>query len=140
MQINGLNSYTTQISPSKHTHHTTLTIPDTNDLQDSVSISELGKRISMNRTHKSARLTGGSSQVQSVAELMSKSLARVESTLEKMHELTKKASNTDLTELDRINMQIEYEELRETYAHQFDEETGEEISGCWVTGKKMAGI
>ena len=70
----------------------------------------------MNRTHKAGRLTGGSSQVQSVAELMSKSLARVESTLERMHELTKKASNTDLTELDRINMQIEYEELRETLA------------------------
>lgn len=194
MQISGLTSYTAQqLSPSQRTHHTTIAMPNTNDLQDSVSISELGKRISMNRTHKAGRLTGGSSQVQSVAELMSKSLARVESTLEKMHELTKKASNTDLTELDRINMQIEYEELRETlagasakmneglaqisgqkvdkpytnltntspdgskllerardrlmrgedwdvaeaYAHQYDEETGEEISGYWVTGEKM---
>ena len=194
MQISGLTSYTAQqLSTSQRTHHTTIAMPNTNDLQDSVSISELGKRISMNRTHKAGRLTGGSSQVQSVAELMSKSLARVESTLEKMHELTKKASNTDLTELDRINMQIEYEELRETlagasakmneglaqisgqkvdkpytnltntspdgskllerardrlmrgedwdvaeaYAHQYDEETGEEISGYWVTGKKM---
>ena len=124
---------------------------------------------------------------------MSKSLSKVESTLEKMQELVKKASNTDLTALDRINMQIEYEELRETlagasakmneglaqisgqkvdkpytnltnaspdgtkvlerardrlmrgedwdvaeaYGIKYDEETGEEISGYWVTGKKM---
>ena len=178
---------------SQRTHHTSITIPNTNDLQDSVSISELGKRINMTRTHKSNRLTGGSSQVQDVAELMSKSLSKVESTLEKMHELVKKVSNTDLTALDRINMQIEYEELRESlagaslkmneglaqisgqkvdkpytnltnespdgtkvlerardrlmrgedwnvaeaYGIKYDEETGEEISGYWVTDEKM---
>ena len=116
MQINGLTSYTAQMPNLQRTHHTSITIPNTNDLQDSVSISELGKRINMTRTHKSNRLTGGSSQVQDVAELMSKSLSKVESTLEKMHELVKKASNTDLTALDRINMQIEYEELRESLA------------------------
>ena len=193
MQINGLTSYTAQMPNLQHTHHTSITIPNTNDLQDSVSISELGKRIAMNRTHKSNRLTGGSSQVQDVAELISKSLSKVESTLEKMHELVKKASNTDLTALDRINMQIEYEELRESlagaslkmneglaqisgqkvdkpytnltnespdgtkvlerardrlmrgedwnvaeaYGIKYDEETGEEISGYWVTGEKM---
>ena len=97
MQINGLTSYTAQMPNLQRTHHTSITIPNTNDLQDSVSISELGKRINMTRTHKSNRLTGGSSQVQDVAELMSKSLSKVESTLEKMHELVKKASNTDLT-------------------------------------------
>ena len=116
MQINGLTGYTAQMPNLQRTHHTSITIPNTNDLQDSVSISELGKRINMTRTHKSNRLTGGSSQVQDVAELMSKSLSKVESTLEKMHELVKKASNTDLTALDRINMQIEYEELRESLA------------------------
>lgn len=116
MQINGLTSYTAQMPNLQRTHHTSITIPNTNDLQDSVSISELGKRINMTRTHKSNRLTGGSSQVQDVAELMSKSLSKVESTLEKMHELVKKASNTDITALDRINMQIEYEELRESLA------------------------
>ena len=193
MQINGLTSYTAQMPNLQRTHHTSITIPNTNDLQDSVSISELGKRINMTRTHKSNRLTGGSSQVQDVAELMSKSLSKVESTLEKMHELVKKASNTDLTALDRINMQIEYEELRESlagaslkmneglanisgqkvdkpntklmnespdgtkvlerardrlmrgedwnvaeaYGIKYDEETGEEISGYWVTGEKM---
>ena len=193
MQINGLTSYTVQMPNLQRTHHTSITIPNTNDLQDSVSISELGKRINMTRTHKSNRLTGGSSQVQDVAELMSKSLSKVESTLEKMHELVKKASNTDLTALDRINMQIEYEELRESlagaslkmneglaqisgqkvdkpytnltnespdgtkvlerardrlmrgedwnvaeaYGIKYDEETGEEISGYWVTGEKM---
>ncbi len=193
MHINGLTSYTAQMPHLQRTHHTSITIPTPNDLQDSVSISELGKRLTMNRTHKSNRLTGGSSQVQDVAELMSKSLSKVESTLEKMYELVKKASNTDLTALDRINMQIEYEELRESlagaslkmneglaqisgqkvdkpytnltnespdgtkvlerardrlmrgeewnvaeaYGIKYDDETGEEISGYWVTGEKM---
>ena len=55
MQINGLTSYTINAAASSRTNHMTLNapkMPGNNDLQDSV-----GKRISMNRTHKAGRLT-----------------------------------------------------------------------------------
>lgn len=193
MRIDGITNYALQTASTQKPQHISVEMPNTNDLRDSVSISELGKRLTMNRTKRTNRLTGGNSEVQSVAELMSKSLANVESTLERMQELTQKAANDDLTALDRINMQIEFEELREklsgasakmneefakisgqkvdkpytnllnespdgtkllerarkrllrgedwdvaeAYAYRFDEETGEEIQGVWVTGKSM---
>ena len=193
MRIDGITNYALQTASTQKPQHISVEMPNTNDLRDSVSISELGKRLTMNRTKRTNRLTGGNSEVQSVAELMSKSLANVESTLERMQELTQKAANDDLTALDRINMQIEFEELREklsgasskmneefarisgqkvdkpytnllnespdgtkllerarerllrgedwdvaeAYAYRFDEETGEEIQGVWVTGKTM---
>lgn len=62
------------------------------------------------------KLTGGASVVQHAASLMSKSLSEFESTIKKMNELTEKASKENLTALDRINMQIEFENLRENLA------------------------
>lgn len=92
-------------------------------------MSELGKRLSMRKTDKAGRLTGGNQQVQKIAELMSKSLSNVESTLEKMQELTRKASADNLTARDRL-MRGEDWDVAEAYQRAFDEKTGMEYQGA----------
>lgn len=113
MQIHNITNYTTRITSQTSPEHIQPLQPARNDSQDTIAISELGRRLSIRKSHK---LTGGPSNVSEVASLMSKSLAKFDQTLTKMSELTRKASQDKLTALDRINMQIEYEELREELA------------------------
>ena len=113
MQINGITNFTTGITSITQTQNLTSS-QNQNDLRDSVSISELGQRLST--IGGSRKLSGGTSDIKAAASLMSKTLSDFEKTLTKMDELTKKASKDNLTALERIDMQIEFEELREDLA------------------------
>ena len=113
MQIQSLTNYTANILSKKYNAQNPITQTNKNDFQDSVSISELGQRLSINKGRK---ISGGTSDIKEAASLMSKTLSGFEKTLEEMNELTKKASKNNLTALERIDMQIKFEELRENLA------------------------
>jgi len=82
-------------------------------LSDTLNISDIGKRLSLgvdkapnlNETQKA----GISTPFQL---LVDKYMAQAEEILTRMHELATTAQDEKLSDLDRINMQIEFEELR----------------------------
>jgi hypothetical protein len=82
---------------------------------DILNLSEMGKRLSFSRTESILELRGNPqiSESDPVISLMEDSILEIEEILEKMYALaTKAATDGSLSDLDRINMQIEMEDLR----------------------------
>ena len=80
---------------------------------DIIDISEIGKRLSFRSDNVSLldrnRAAGAKDPI---LQLMDKSMSEVESVLEQMKELAEAALNPNLDITDRLNMQIQMEELR----------------------------
>jgi hypothetical protein len=116
MQINGMREFLSQFTPrldqlgGKSGGANPFVIRPEKDFLD---ISEIGKRLSFN-TEKASLLdrTRKANNSDPILSLMDKSMSEVEAILERMHELATKAADDNLSMLDRINMQIEMEDLR----------------------------
>lgn len=118
MQINGFKEFSLQIDTlksykdsDKRNNISVQNYQTQNKNFDTASISELGKRLNIRSTQKTdkSNLTGKAGEV---ANLMSKSLSKFQEIFEKMYDLTQKASQDNLTSIERINSQIEMENLR----------------------------
>jgi hypothetical protein len=120
MQINGVKEFLSRfITPPKTVAgglaSPLLPVPSQQkNAFDILNLSDIGKRLSF-KTEKAPLLEGTRKTNNSdpILSLMDKSMTEVEEILAKMHALAVSArDDKNLSDLDRINMQIEMEELR----------------------------
>lgn len=114
MQINGMREFLSQFTPrldqlgAKNTGNPFMIGPK----NDSLDISEMGKRLSFRSEDVGLVKTNANTGGDPVLKLVNQGMTRMEEVLEKMKALTVAAQDVDLTELERIEMQIEMEALK----------------------------
>jgi hypothetical protein len=119
MQINGVNEFFSRIASlngSGGVRGNSFLLglaPQGQAAHDSLFLSDIGKRLSFN-TEKAPLLGGNekASSIDPVLNLAKKSMTRVKDIMEQMHALAVAAQDESLTDLDRVNMQIQFEDLR----------------------------
>ena len=119
MQINGVNEFFSRIASLNgsadvrgNSFSPTL-IPQGKAAHDSLLLSDVGKKLSLNVNK--APLLNEKQKIDISDPLLrrvDKSMAQVEDILEEMHKLATAAQDKKLTDLERVDMQIEFEELR----------------------------
>lgn len=125
MQIDGMREFFSKIAPSAgpaaaqgkfFLSVVPAPTPQARPIHDSLSLSELGKRLSLNRGESSSLLEGRKADsvdsLPSWAQPMDKVLSQTIDILERMRKLAVAAQDKKLTDLERIEMQIEIEDLR----------------------------
>jgi len=121
MQINGLNEFFSRIASLNGAGAGRLNsflpalIPQGQAGHDTLFLSDIGKRLSFN-VNKAPLLDGKQKTdriTDPLLQLVDRNMARVEGILKEMHELAIAAQDTKLSDLERLNMQVEFEELRE---------------------------
>ncbi|MCL2010416.1 MAG: hypothetical protein FWG71_07705 [Synergistaceae bacterium] len=116
MQINGVNEFFSRIASLngsagvRGNSFSPALIPQGKAAHDSLLLSDVGKKLSLDVNK--APLLSGSRVNDPVLIATEKYLSEAETILTRMHELATAAQDGKLTGLDRINMQIEMEELR----------------------------
>jgi hypothetical protein len=123
MQINGVNEFLSRISSLTGAGgargNAFLPGPAGQGGHDTLFLSDIGKRLSFG-VDKAPLLdaTRKTNKSDPILSLMDKSMSAVEEILGKMHELAVKArDDKSLSDLDRINMQIQMEDLRTELAN-----------------------
>lgn len=141
MQVNGLTGFFSRIASVGHTGVTAWERPKFSALTDrssadTVSFSDIGKRLSFHHSENLLTNTGKTGPANAVLALMDRSMSEVESILDEMTSLAESAGKEGLSDLDRINRQIEMEELRsrlysasKAMAHNLAKMSGQETSG-----------
>lgn len=125
MQIDGMREFFSKIAPSAgpaaaqgkfFLSVVPAPTPQARPIHDSLSLSELGKRLSLNRGESSSLLEGrkadSADSLPSWAQPMDKALSQTIDILERMRKLAVAAQDKKPTDLERIEMQIEIEDLR----------------------------
>lgn len=141
MQVNGLAGFFSRIASLGRTGTAAWERPTFNALTDqnnvdTVSFSAIGKRLSFHHSETLLAKGGTTGPANTVLALMDKSMSEMESILNKMVSLAEGAEKEGLSDLDRINRQIEMEELRsrlysasKSMAHDLAKMSGQETSG-----------
>lgn len=140
-QVNGLTGFFSRIASWGHTGATAWGRPKFNALTarsdaDTVSFSGNGKRLSLSQSEKLSANSEKTGTASTVLALMDKSMSEVESILDEMTSLAKSAGKEGLSDLERINKQIEMEALRSrlysasrSMSHHLAEMSGQRTSG-----------
>ena len=140
-QVNGLTGFFSRISSLGHTGATAWGRPKFDALAtrsdaDTVSFSGNGKRLSLSQSEKLSAKSEKTGTAGTVLALMDKSMSEVESILDEMTSLAKSAGKEGLSDLERINKQIEMEALRSrlysasrSMSHHLAEMSGQRTSG-----------
>ena len=140
-QVNGLRNFFSRIASLGHTGATAWGRPKFNALTarsdaDTVSFSGRGKRLSLNHSEKLSAKSEKTGTASTVLALLDKSMGEVESILKEMNSLAKSAGEEGLSDLERINKQIEMEALRsrlysasKSMSHNLAEMSGQRTSG-----------
>lgn len=116
MQINGMNTFLSRLTQNNiisGAQETSLAFmsPLQKTTPDTLLLSDIGKRLSFN-TDKISTLERTQPSSDPILNLMDNAMSEVETILERMHALATTARDKGLTDLDRIDMQIEMEDLR----------------------------
>ena len=140
-QVNGLTGFFSRIASWGHTGATAWGRPKFDALAtrsdvDTVSFSGNGKRLSLSQSEKLSAKSEKTGTAGTVLALMDKSMSEVESILDEMTSLAKSAGKEGLSDLERINKQIEMEALRSrlysasrSMSHHLAEMSGQRTSG-----------
>ena len=140
-QVNGLTGFFSRIASWGHTGATAWGRPKFDALAtrsdaDTVSFSGNGKRLSLSQSEKLSANSEKTGTASTVLALMDKSMSEVESILDEMTSLAKSAGKEGLSDLERINKQIEMEALRlrlysasRSMSHHLAEMSGQRTSG-----------
>lgn len=140
-QVNGLTGFFSRIASWGHTGATAWERPKFDALAtrsdvDTVSFSGNGKRLSLSQSEKLSANSEKTGTAGTVLALMDKSMSEVESILDEMTSLAKSAGKDGLSDLERINKQIEMEALRSrlysasrSMSHHLAEMSGQRTSG-----------
>ena len=114
---------------------------------DTVSFSGNGKRLSLSQSEKLSAKSEKTGMAGTVLDLMDKSMSEVESILDEMTSLAKSAGKEGLSDLERINKQIEMEALRlrlysasRSMSHHLAEMSGQRTSGELTLVDALPGI
>ena len=140
-QVNGLRNFFSRIASLGHTGATAWGRPKFDALAtrsdaDTVSFSGNGKRLSLSQSEKLSANSEKTGTAGTVLALMDKSMSEVEGILDEMTSLAKSAGKEGLSDLERINKQIEMEALRlrlysasRSMSHHLAEMSGQRTSG-----------
>ena len=151
-QVNGLRNFFSRIASLGHTGATAWGRPKFNALTarsdaDTVSFSGRGKRLSLNHSEKLSANSEKTGTASTVLALLDKSMGEVESILKEMNSLAKSAGKEGLSDLERINKQIEMEALRlrlysasRSMSHHLAEMSGQRTSGELTLVDALPGI
>lgn len=152
MQVNGLTGFFSRIASLGYRGVAAWEGPKFNALtdrsgSDTVSLSDIGKRLSLHRSKELLTNTGKTGPANAVLALMDKSMSEVESILDAMTALAESAGEEGLSDLDRINRQIEMEALRsrlysasKAMNHKLAKMSGQETSGELTLVEASPGI
>lgn len=151
-QVNGLTGFFSRIASWGHTGATAWGRPKFDALAtrsdaDTVSFSGNGKRLSLSQSEKLSAKSEKTGTAGTVLALMDKSMSEVESILDEMTSLAKSARKEGLSDLERINKQIEMEALRlrlysasRSMSHHLAEMSGQRTSGELTLVDALPGI
>ncbi|NLL37778.1 MAG: hypothetical protein GX256_09695 [Fretibacterium sp.] len=152
MQVNGAADFFSRIASLGRTGTTAwerlrFNTPTAQGNVDTVSLSDIGKRLSFHRSESLLGNGGKTGPTNTILALMDKSMSDVESILNKMNSLAEDAGKEGLSDLDRINKQIEMEELRarlysasKSMTHSLAKMSGQETSGELTLVEASPGI
>jgi len=152
MQVNGMNEFFSRVASlngiagNRPKSFLSALIPQGQAGYDSLFLSDMGKRLSLSMNK--ASLPDETQKINEInnptLKLVDKYLAQLEGILERMHELATIAQDKDITDLDRVNMQIEFEELRQDIVvvqrNMSLESQGEPITMERLTNPLMEGL
>lgn len=115
MQISGIREFAQNISQTTSRHHISLPVPQgIRQAFDTVDISEIGKRLSANIQKTAQPEETDRTKILTEAEKnIDKAMKKAQGILERMKELAVLAQDKSLGDLDRIEIQIEIEDLRD---------------------------
>lgn len=151
-QVNGLTGFFSRIASWGHTGATAWGRPKFDALAtrsdaDTVSFSGNGKRLSLSQSEKLSAKSEKTGTAGTILALMDKSMSEVESILDEMTSLAKSAGKEGLSDLERINKQIEMEALRSrlysasrSMSHHLAEMSGQRTSGELTLVDALPGI
>jgi hypothetical protein len=118
MQIEGMREFFSKIAPlngAAGVQNNTLLSALAQQKQlghDSLFLSDIGKKLSLNGSESSSLIEKREVSLPPWAQRMDKAMAQAVDILESMHALAIAAQNKELSDLDRVEMQIEIEDLR----------------------------
>ena len=151
-QVNGLTGFFSRIASWGHTGAAAWGRPKFDALAtrsdaDTVSFSGNGKRLSLSQSEKLSAKSEKTGMAGTVLDLMDKSMSEVEGILDEMTSLAKSAGKEGLSDLERINKQIEMEALRSrlysasrSMSHHLAEMSGQRTSGELTLVDALPGI
>ena len=115
MQINGINNNSSLLANQHRVHHKTFSFTPAHK-SDKFDISKLGKRLSVN-----VQKTQAPEEIELYKLLnepernMDKAMKKAQNILENMQKLAELAKDNSLTDSDRIEIQVEIEDLRDNF-------------------------